>query len=527
MRLKLVRLGNFIKRISHKKKRVLAEDKAKNNFLAIMSREIRTPLNAIIGLGQLEIKNKGLSLSSKNTVEKILISGQNLLEIVNDIWDLSKIESGDLEIIPREYEVPSLVNDVCAVSRARITSKPVEFRISVSPSIPGKFAGDNQRIKQILNNFLNNAIKSTEKGFVSLSVDYLFANKKSYLKFDINDSSPGMKSEDIPELFDAKKMGLDLLIAKKLADFMGAKIEVSSVYGKGSNFSICIPQEVVDANPIGKSLAESLEKMEYNAKRALISKDFTATKLDISKVLIVDDVQMNLDVMRGFLELYGLDIDTATSGQQAIDMLKSGSRYDMIFMDYMMPVMDGIEATKIIRNLKGDYFKEVVIVAFTANALSGSDKMFLENEFDDFIPKPVDIRTLDICLNKWAKKKERKKQVSEQDKFHASQVLKRYVNFSEGAEQFGSEEIFKKVLGSFKKNAPDLLTRLREQSGNDYAISIHALKGCTRTIFAKELGDRAYELETAAKDDNWELVKSKNEDLIKDVQKLIDAISID
>jgi CheY-like chemotaxis protein len=520
MRLKSVWLKSLIKKISNKK--VTAEGGTRNNFLAILNREIRTPLNAVIGLGQLEMKNKSLSMSSKNTIEKILTSGQNLLKAVNDILDLNRIENGDLEIISREYDVPSLVNDVCVVSRARIVSKPIEFRVSVSPNIPGKLVGDNHRIKQILGNFLSNAIKNTERGFVSFSVDSLSANKNFFLKFKISDSGPGLKSQEIPDLFKEEKTGLELLIAKKLADFMGASIEVSS--GESSNFSICIPQVVGNSNPIGETVAENLEKLRFSTEKTLVSKDFTLTKLTVAKVLIVDDVQMNLEVMKGLLELYELDIDTATSGQQAIDMLKSGNRYDIIFMDYMMPVMDGIEATRIIRNLEGDYFKKVFIVAFTANALTGSDKMFLENEFDDFISKPVDIRSLDVCLNKWLDKK---KEASEQNKSGDPQILRRYVNFTEGAEQFGSEEVFKKVLGSFKKNTPDLLTRLREQSGNDYAISIHALKGCARTIFAKELGNRAYELETAAKDGNWELVKSKNEDLIKDVQNLIDAISVD
>ena len=402
MRLKFIGLRSLIKKISNKKN--VTESGDGSNFLAIVSREIRTQLNAIIGLGQLEMKNKSLSLSSKNTIEKILTSGQNLLKAVNDILDLSKIESGELEIIPREYDVPSLVNDVCVISRAHIASKPVEFRVSVSPEIPGKLVGDSQRIKQILNNFLNNAIKSIEKGFVSFSVDCFSANKNFFLKFKISDSSLGMRLQYISEeLFKKEKTGLELLIAKKLADAMGASIEVSS--GDGSNFSICIPQEVADSNPVGQAVAENLEKIKYIPERTPAGKDFTLTKVAVAKVLIVDDVQMNLEVMQGLLKLYELDIDTATSGQQAIDMLKRGNRYDIIFMDYMMPSMDGIEATRKIRNLEGDYFKKVFIVAFTANALAGSDKMFLENEFDDFISKPVDIRTLDICLNKWLEKK--------------------------------------------------------------------------------------------------------------------------
>jgi len=530
----LIFLGTLIVRLNISNKKALAENRAKNNFLAIMSHEIRTPLNAIIGLGQLEIKNTNLSSGSKNTLEKILISGQNLLRIVNDILDLSKIESNRFEIIPNEYYITSLINDVSIISSSRIASKPIEFKISVSPNIPSKLYGDAQRIKQIVNSFLNNTIKHIEKGFIHFSADYQTVNEKNCLKFEISDSGSGLKREDILKLFKVEKTGIELLVAKRLADTMNSTIEVNSLYGSGCKFVIYIPQEIVDSKPIGTHVAESLEQMQYSAEKTLMSKDFAISKLTNAKVLIVDDVQMNLEVMQGFLKLYELNVDTAISGPQAIDKLKNGNKYDVIFMDHMMPIMDGVETTKAIRNLEGDYFKKVAIVAFTANTIIGIEKIFLENGFDDFLPKPVDIRQLDACLNKWIKKKEEKETefITIKNDYNilknsseASKILEYYVDFEEGVEQFGSEATFKRMLASFKKHTPDLLRKLREQSGNNYVISIHALKGCARTIFAKELGDRAYELETAAKDGDWELVKSKNEDIIRDTERLIEAIS--
>ncbi|MDR2579880.1 MAG: response regulator [Fibromonadaceae bacterium] len=533
----LIFLSFLLIRLNTASKKSIMESEAKSNFLAIMSHEIRTPLNAIIGFSQLEMENRNLPETSKNTVEKILVSSQNLLNIIDGILDLSKIEKGKYEIEPHEYDVPSLVNDVCVIGQACIGSKPLELKISISPDIPSRFMGDMQSIKQILNNFLNNAVKYTEEGFIEFSAVYTVVNDKPSMKFKVKDSGVGIKQEDIPKLFgmysrlDAKSRsisgtGLGLSITKKLADMMGGTIEVNSIYGKGSEFSICIPQEIVDSTPIGEEIAENLQKLKYSVNKVVVNKSFMRTQLSGASILVVDDVQMNLDVMRGILEPYGLHIETATSGQQAINLLKNGNKYDVIFMDHMMPVMDGIETTKIIRELSGDYFKHVPIVAFTANAMSGNDKIFLQKGFNDFISKPVDIRKLDACLNRWIKKRE-KIDFEPVQSSTGFQVARHYIDFAEGIEQFGSEATFKKMLASFKKHTPDLLKNMQGQTGEDYIISVHALKGCVRTIFAKELGDRAYELEVAAKEGNWEFVNSRSDVLIKDVQKLVDAISVD
>jgi signal transduction histidine kinase/CheY-like chemotaxis protein len=521
----LVFLSSLLVRLNTVSKRAKTENEAKSSFLAIMSHEIRTPLNAIMGLGQLEATNKNLPQKSRETIEKILMSSQNLLGIINDILDLSRIENGKFEVIESEYYLPSLVNDVSVVIRSCIASKPLEFKISVSRGIPCRFIGDMQRIKQVLNNLLNNSIKYTKQGFVELSVSHLVLNEKSCIKFKIRDSGIGIKSEDIPNLFnvynrlDTKRnryiegTGLGLSITKELTSLMHGTIEVESIYGKGSEFSVFIPQEIVDSTPIGEEIAKNLELMTYSDDKSFVKKSFARTQLGSADILIVDDVQMNLDVMRGLLEPYDLHLETATSGQQAINLLKNGNKYDAIFMDHMMPIMDGIEATRIIRSMAGDYFSQVPVIAFTANAIYGNDKMFLERGFNDFISKPVDIRKLDACLNRWVHKK------------GYSQAAKRYIDFEEGAAQFGSAELFKKMLASFKKHTPELLQKLQQQTGENYIISIHALKGILRTVCAKELGDRAYELEKASKAGNLEFVKSKNSDLIIDVQKLLDSIS--
>jgi len=232
--------------------------------------------------------------------------------------------------------------------------------------------------------------------------------------------------------------------------------------------------------------------------------------------LVVDDVEVNLEVVKLFLKPYNLYVELADSGQRAIDFIKGKNEYDLIFMDHLMPIMDGIEAVKIIRNMDSEYAKTVPIIALTANTEPGNEKIFLENGFSDFISKPIDLNKLDFCLKKWIKK-DRKKTETDTNK---------HINFKDGIAQFGTEAKFKKVLASFKKHVPTLLKELQENSGNDYIISIHSLKGCARIVYLTEIGDRAYELEKAAKNGDWEFVKSKNADLIKDVQKLIDDIKI-
>jgi len=235
-----------------------------------------------------------------------------------------------------------------------------------------------------------------------------------------------------------------------------------------------------------------------------------------ASVLVVDDVEVNLEVVKLFLKPYDLYVELADSGQRAIDLIKDKNEYDLIFMDHIMPIMDGIETVKIIRSMDSEYARTVPIVALTGSTEPSSEKMFLENGFSDFMTKPVDANKLDVCLKKWIKKDRKKIEMS----------VNSCINFKDGIAQFGSEEKFKKVLLSFKKHVPTLLKELEENSGSEYLISIHALKGCARTVFMKEIGDRAYELELAAKNGNWEFVKSKNTALVKDVQKIIDAIKV-
>jgi signal transduction histidine kinase/CheY-like chemotaxis protein len=383
--------------------------RAKSEFMATMSHEIRTPLNAIIGLSDIELR-KNLSEDSFDSIKKIRSSSSTLLGIINDILDISKVEAGSLDIVPGEYETAELISDAVRINVVRIGDKPLVFELRADEMLPSKLAGDELRLKQILNNILSNAIKYTKEGRVELSV-YLEGN---FLVFRVSDTGIGIRKEDIGRLFteysqlDAKAnrkiegTGLGLAITKMLLDLMGGVMDVESEYGKGSVFTAKIPQRIVDPSPLGKDRVERLKQFESFDKKTPAF-NAAASASSGMRVLVVDDVDINLEVARGLMEPYGLTVDCVLSGREAIEKISRGDpRYNMILMDHMMPEMDGIEAVRIIRGEIGsEYARTVPIVALTANALAGNEEMFLKHGFNGFISKPIDIIRLDEMLKKW------------------------------------------------------------------------------------------------------------------------------
>ncbi|MDR0732349.1 MAG: response regulator [Treponema sp.] len=383
--------------------------RAKSEFMATMSHEIRTPLNAIIGLSDIEL-HRNLEADTFQSIKKIRASGSTLLGIVNDILDISKIEAGSFEIIPVEYHTAVLLSEAVRLNVVRIGNKPITFELDVDQELPRKFFGDELRIKQILNNLLSNAIKYTREGKVRLDV---YREGKNVLVFRVSDTGIGIQQKDLGRLFTEYSQldtranrkiegtGLGLAITRMLLELMDGTIVVESEYGKGSVFTARVPQQVADPAPLGRDWAERLKAHEYfdaGDETRIVPASITGG----IRVLVVDDVEINLDVARGLLEPYGLAVDTVLSGKEAIEKIRRGEpRYGLVLMDHMMPGMDGIEAVRIIRNeIDSDYARNVPIVALTANALAGNEEMFLNNGFTGYISKPIDIRLLDEILKK-------------------------------------------------------------------------------------------------------------------------------
>ncbi|MDR1312857.1 MAG: transporter substrate-binding domain-containing protein [Deltaproteobacteria bacterium] len=374
--------------------------RAKSDFLARTSHEIRTPMNAIIGFSELAQRERG-GPKSLEYIRAIRSAGASLLTIINDILDFSKIESGALRIAPARYRPASLFNDAIMLFRVRIGEKPVRLVADVSPGIPSSMVGDSGRVRQILLNLLSNAVKYTREGRIDLSVRAgRISEDEALLTFEVKDTGVGIRAEDLPRLFgeftrlDEKRnsglegTGLGLAIARRLCRAMGGDVEAESVYGEGSSFQASMVQKVCDWSPMGR-LADERDGGDASAA------SFTAPE---AEVLVVDDISSNLLVAEGLLAPYGMRVTLASGGLESVALLRDRF-FDLVLMDHMMPEMDGIEAARNIRAMEGG--NDAVIVALTANAVSGMREMYLDNGFDDFLPKPIDPGRLDRLLYRW------------------------------------------------------------------------------------------------------------------------------
>jgi signal transduction histidine kinase/ActR/RegA family two-component response regulator len=385
-------------------------NRSKSAFLARMSHEIRTPMNAILGMSELAAREYGKP-EGMNYIAEIKLAGAHLLSLINDILDFSKIESGKLQLNAAPYETASLLNDVLNIIRVRLAGKPIEFFTDISPDIPASLIGDETRVRQILLNILGNAVKYTEKGFIKFTLTGERGTDDSIrLTFRVEDSGMGIRREKMAALFDEfsrlvqngvrhiEGTGLGLSIARSLCRAMDGDIAVESEYGQGSIFTVCFSQRVTDEQRMGIWK----EEVSRTETREIL---FTAPDF---RILIVDDLPMNLKVAEGLLAPYQMDISTCLSGGDAVRLVQENI-YDMVFMDHMMPDMDGVEATRRIRELEGERFRMLPIIALTANAVSGMKEMFLAQGMNDFLSKPIDIVRLDALLDKWIPRARRKK----------------------------------------------------------------------------------------------------------------------
>jgi PAS domain S-box-containing protein len=504
-----------------------AATRSKSEFLAAMSHEIRTPLNAIIGITQIHLQNGDWPDIYAAVLEKIYASGNNLLGIINDILDLSKIETGKMELNPAEYDVPSFINDAVQLNIVRIGSKPIEFTLDINKNMPAKLIGDELRLKQILNNLLSNAIKYTEKGSIKLSISHFPQGEDVMLRFVVKDTGQGIKPEDQELLFSeysrfnikanraTEGTGLGLYITKKLADMMGGAVVVESEYGKGSMFIVRVRQKAVKCSAIGAEVAQRLHDFTFTGDRQIAKLQITREPMPYGSVLIVDDVETNLYVAEGLLSPYKLKIEMTNSGFAAIEKVKGGNFYDIIFMDQMMPNMDGIETTERLRGLGYNG----IIVALTANALIGNDEMFIQNGFNGFISKPIDVRHLNEVLNKFIRDRhpEEAKEYKAQETTEAQTAA------------MPQDETGMKILQIFRRDAEKAIVTLREAIreggiGGDiklFTTTAHAIKSALANIGETETSGLAFDLEKAGLSGDMEFIAAHTESFIKTLETLI------
>ena len=602
----------LMERLREEKERADYANEAKSMFLSNMSHEIRTPMNAIVGMTDILLR-EDVPENMREYLNNIKNSGDALLTIINDILDFSKIESGKLEIIEEKYEPMSMLHDLAMIFLNRIGDKPVELLYDITPDLPARMYGDSQRLRQIIINLVNNAIKFTESGYVRLKVESKPVGLNGMkLVFSVEDTGMGIREEDLDKLFgsfqqvDTKKnykkegTGLGLAISKNLVELMNGEISVESTYGKGSIFTFYIVQKVVDPAPatrikiskeklprIGQKIEnpvvmEQLKKLsasygiecvdldntegndvDYiitdnranvsdiekskvcilqnpmlenmsNCKMLVVNKPlyslnfcqiinqeeqifvrysehkFKFTAPD-AQVLVVDDNDMNLKVAKGLMAPYKMHIDTAKDGEDAVKMVQE-KHYDIVFMDHMMPGMDGIEATIAIRNLQGEYYKKLPIIALSANATADAKEMFAQADMDDFVPKPIREKELEACLRKWipeelqveSHEEEANTETDTESSLMSSEegdknIKIQCLDMVEGIKNCGSKEFLMELIGDFWLMIDSKSAKIKQlfEEGNirDYTVEVHALKNNARMVGATKLSEMFYEME--------------------------------
>jgi signal transduction histidine kinase/DNA-binding response OmpR family regulator len=491
----------------------LESSKAKSDFLAKMSHEIRTPMNAILGITEIQLQDESLPKVTKEALERIYNSADLLLGIINDILDLSKIEAGKLELAPIQYDIASLIHDTVQLNMMRYESKPVQFKLNIDENIPVMLVGDELRIKQILNNLLSNAYKYTSEGSINLDISSKDgAGNNITIIFRVSDTGQGMTPEQVRKLgsdysrfnMEANRKtegtGLGMSITRNLLRIMNGSIDIESAPNVGSVFTVSLPQKYTAHGVIGKEMADNLMRLNFINEQKIRNLQVKREYMPYGRVLIVDDVESNIYVARGLMASYDLSIDTAMSGTEAIDKIRNKNNYDIIFMDHMMPGMDGIEATKIIR--ESGYVKP--IVALTANALAGQAEMFMRNGFDDFISKPIDIRQLNSTLNKLIRDKypaEVVEAARKQKEIISGKNSQLSVN-SQLAEFFIRDA--KKAAGILEAIYINKCRRADDVSM--FIINVHALKSALANVGQNDLSQKAQKLEQAGRDNDIKLI---------------------
>ena len=518
-------------------------NEAKSRFLSNISHEIRTPINAVLGFDEMIIRETG----DKNILgyaRDIQDSGRTLLALINDILDFSKIEAGKMEIVPVEYEFGSLMNDIVNMSEMRAREKDLKLNVNVDEKIPHILFGDEIRIKQCIINIITNAVKYTETGSVDLDVDYDEVEPESLddvssdhvlIRVAVTDTGIGIREEDMDKLTSAferidlqrnrtiEGTGLGISIVTSLLSLMDSKLEVSSEYGKGSKFSFAIKQRVVSWDPIG-DFARKVRESKTEAGN--YHETFHAPD---AKILVVDDTRTNLTVIEGLLKQTQIQIDTATSGMEAIEKVKH-KKYHMIFLDHRMPEMDGIQTFHAMEELEDNLNKGVPVIALTANAISGSREMYVKEGFDNYMSKPVDPAKLEEMILSYLPEDLVQKpgdaeyvldEGGDEEEKKALQELIQIngIDYRAAIERCGSAVAAKNVMKDFWLAIDERsgLIDKYEQDRNikDYTIYVHGLKSSAKAVGATELSEKAEYLESCGNAGNTREIEELTPELLE------------
>ena len=540
------------------KTRAESANNAKSDFLANMSHEIRTPINAVLGMNEMVIredhKAMGVAESDPLAVEEALENisvytrdikkaGHNLLAIVNDILDFSKIEAGKMDLIIAPYQLSSLINDIHNMTLFKAQDKGLAFNVEVDPAIPDELSGDEIRVRQILTNLLNNAVKFTDKGTVDLKLRCRKLEEgRINLIISVWDTGIGIKQEDKAKLFDkferfdmernstVEGTGLGLTITHHLVELMGGKIEVESEYGKGSIFTVTIPQSVVNDTPIGDFQSRLKEHMPGDRP---YKESFRAPT---AHILIVDDTRINLTVAVNLLKNTKIKIDTATSGEESVSMA-ANTRYDMIFMDQRMPEMDGTEALHKIRGTEDGASKDVPVVCLTADAVIGAKERYLSEGFTDYLTKPIDNYALEKMIVKYLPEEKVEKVFDEpseaaygegttEDLFSSLRSVgiepKAGLKYCQDDEKLYRSLLAEYAYGELEKSH-NLQKSYEAANWHDYSIYVHSIKSSSKMIGATALSLRAGKLEAAANAGDSGTIKTEH-DLLMEEYEVVTAV---
>ena len=503
--------------------------RAKSDFLASMSHEIRTPMNAIVGMSELMLSADDVdsTYEIQQNALHIRSASLTLINLINDIMESARIERNEIEILPEQYGVRSMLYDVIEIMNVRLEAKPIAFLTEFDTDAAPELIGDEPRIKQILFNLLSNAAKYTEQGQIVFRFQTSVSEDGIWLDFEVSDTGIGIQEQDLERLFgkynqlDQKRnknvqgTGLGLMITKQLVQAMRGTITVSSEYGKGSSFRVRIPQQLPE-----KNLAE-------------IASEVSATRLSAPEaaILLVDDNQVNLTVTTGLFKLFDITCDTAMSGKDAIRKCQQ-THYDIIYMDHMMPEMDGIETTQTLRNLGIEWLAKIPIIALSANVIAGMKQVFLSSGMDAFIAKPVMLPEIEASLRKFLSPH----LVQEAERVAASEAAPPVllepmegIDMKQGITYCGGTlKGYIEVLRIFVASAPGQMKIMRDAMENGdiarIALEAHSLKSASGGIGAVELSAQAKEMEMAGKQGNDEYVHEHLDSLLSDYLRIVDAV---